>query len=61
MTKHRMLKMRVTIDDNCLLCGDQAERVNHLFFQSKFSQVCIRKVLEWLQITSRNQEINGWT
>ena len=47
-TKDRLLKISVTPDDLCPLCGENSESINHLFFACRFSKKCLDATMAWL-------------
>ena len=35
-------------DERCLLCGDDSEQIQHLFFDYRYSTACLMEIKEWL-------------
>ncbi|XP_030502674.2 uncharacterized protein LOC115717843 [Cannabis sativa] len=48
-TKERIGKYNTTIDLTCILCGQEEESSNHLFFECEYSRKCLKGIHSWLQ------------
>ncbi|KAH0639416.1 hypothetical protein KY285_036002 [Solanum tuberosum] len=46
LTRDKPAKMGICQDKECLQCGSRPESINHLFFECKFSNECLKGVLE---------------
>ncbi|XP_074298144.1 uncharacterized protein LOC141628964 [Silene latifolia] len=42
-----LLKMNIIHENECYLCGDEAEFIDHPFFQCEFSKRCLLMVEQW--------------
>ncbi|XP_019253939.1 PREDICTED: uncharacterized protein LOC109232639 [Nicotiana attenuata] len=59
MTKERVYKMGISQDSLCEICGGAEETINHLFFDCPLARRCIEDIQRWLNIGTRNLEIQG--
>lgn len=57
-TKEKLLQYNISTDDTCCLCDSFTETLNHLFFSCYFSKLLMEKLMEWLDITWRNKNLN---
>lgn len=56
-TRQRPKIMNVCVNDQCLLCQQHPETINHLLFDCKFSELCLSEVLQWLGIPWRQRNL----
>lgn len=58
-TADRLNNVGVIDDPACLLCGNERETHNHLFFSCPFSKVVIRSCVRWLNLSCQDRSIQG--
>ncbi|XP_010670393.1 uncharacterized protein LOC104887461 [Beta vulgaris subsp. vulgaris] len=57
--KEHLSRIGIAIDNLCVMCGLQEEKIEHSFFKCIFSQQCYVKICKWLDIqTSPMDHIN---
>ncbi|XP_074305324.1 uncharacterized protein LOC141640419 [Silene latifolia] len=49
LTKDRLVRFGVINDGGCELCGEEVETVEHLFFECRYSQMCLTLINDWLE------------
>ncbi|XP_056698447.1 uncharacterized protein [Spinacia oleracea] len=49
-TNDRWMKIGVTTDNTCLLCGIEVESHSHLFFGCQYSLRCRQKIAPWIEM-----------
>ncbi|XP_010666883.1 uncharacterized protein LOC104884000 [Beta vulgaris subsp. vulgaris] len=47
-TRERLFKIGVSESDRCLLCQQQPENREHLFFNCHFTKQCLKEVMNWM-------------
>ncbi|XP_056695649.1 uncharacterized protein [Spinacia oleracea] len=57
-TKEKLMKIGVTDDNLCLLCGTVVENQNHLFFSCEYSSKCWDNVSKWLGIAPATSDLH---
>lgn len=48
LTRERLEKVGVCTETRCEICGESKETIQHLFFECKFSNECLKLLLKWL-------------
>ena len=58
-TKSRLMRFGITNKTRCVLCDEQLETGEHLYFECDWTKECLSRVNEWLecQIRSGNLEV----
>ena len=46
-TKEQLRKIGVIDENHCLLCEDDVENINHLFFECRYSETCLKMIKQW--------------
>lgn len=59
LTKDRLLKLKISQDSACTICGIQRETVEHLFFECKYSEECLKRLLIWMQRGTIKHDLKG--
>ncbi|XP_019233568.1 PREDICTED: uncharacterized protein LOC109214136 [Nicotiana attenuata] len=59
LTKDRTMRMKITEDSDCMLCGRNTETIDHLYFECTFSKMCLKEVCKWLGMNIKNTKVNG--
>ncbi|XP_074301519.1 uncharacterized protein LOC141632917 [Silene latifolia] len=60
LTQDRLLRMGITQNNRCYLCGDAEEDLNQLFFSCPFRRQCLKLLEEWLQVCIPCHEVVDW-
>ncbi|XP_062119366.1 uncharacterized protein LOC133833125 [Humulus lupulus] len=47
-TKNHIIKYNPSLDPTCLLCGEENESIEHLFFKCLYSRKCLIAIKNWL-------------
>ncbi|KAL2925667.1 hypothetical protein RDABS01_007932 [Bienertia sinuspersici] len=50
LTRDRLVRMRLSAEDNCCLCSRGVDSHSHLFFKCDFSRNCWKQTLDWLKV-----------
>lgn len=50
LTKEILLRLGISQDSNCLICGGNTESVIRLFFEYQFSRACLQEILNLMRI-----------
>ena len=54
--------MGISQEEDCPLCGDHVETIDHLLFECEFSKACMSNFTQWIKQHIENQELEGyWT
>ncbi|XP_062101003.1 uncharacterized protein LOC133806927 [Humulus lupulus] len=56
-TKDRIVKFKPNIDQNCLMCGQEKESIDHLFFKCIYSQRCLEAIKNWLNWNAQSTNL----
>ncbi|XP_062080257.1 uncharacterized protein LOC133785015 [Humulus lupulus] len=56
-TKDRIVKFKPNIDQDCLLCGQEKESIDHLFFKCIYSQRCLEAIKNWLNWNAQSTNL----
>ncbi|XP_070034924.1 uncharacterized protein [Nicotiana tomentosiformis] len=59
LTKDRLLRLKISQDNWCIICGSQPETVEHLFFECKFSAACLQMLLKLVQKGTIKNDVKG--
>ncbi|XP_019261814.1 PREDICTED: uncharacterized protein LOC109239681 [Nicotiana attenuata] len=59
LTKEQLLKLKISQDSGCLICGNQVETVEHLFFECKLLEECLRRMVVWMQRGTTKHDLKG--
>ncbi|XP_019238011.1 PREDICTED: uncharacterized protein LOC109218132 [Nicotiana attenuata] len=59
LTKERMQKLKLCQDSDCLICGRHKETVEHLFFECKLSEECLKELLKWMKKGTTKTDLEG--
>lgn len=62
-TRTRLCAMNICADDRCLLCVTDKEERDHLFFECRFSRLCLMEIKKWLGINTTSITVTqflGW-
>ncbi|XP_074299465.1 uncharacterized protein LOC141630574 [Silene latifolia] len=60
LTMDRLVKMGIIQTNVCYMCGNDAETIDHLFFQCSFSSRCLALLQDWLKIKVPQQDFIMW-
>lgn len=52
--QNRTLRLGITQDSDCMLCGGKAKSSEHIFFECTFSRLCLEDVFKWLGMNIKN-------
>ncbi|XP_021860829.2 uncharacterized protein [Spinacia oleracea] len=56
-TKEKLMKIGVTPDNWCLICGTDVESHSHLFFRCEYSKQCWSDIAVWLGIHASHYDL----
>ncbi|XP_009790774.2 uncharacterized protein [Nicotiana sylvestris] len=56
-TQDRLQRWGVAVDQDCIMCNNEKETIQHLFFKCSYAQALWSKLLEWQGI---DRPVQGW-
>lgn len=59
LTRERQGKLGICQEDHCVICGEEAETIDHLFFECKYSRNYLNELLDWLNIRLQQHSLGG--
>ncbi|XP_056690387.1 uncharacterized protein [Spinacia oleracea] len=56
-TKEKLMRIGVTLDNWCLICGTKVESHTHLFFKCVYSKQCWSHMAAWIGINTMHSDL----
>ncbi|XP_019225393.1 PREDICTED: uncharacterized protein LOC109206976 [Nicotiana attenuata] len=57
--RERLEKIGICTETRCEICGGSKETIQHLYFECQFSKECLKILLEWLGLETKEPDIAG--
>ncbi|XP_074302840.1 uncharacterized protein LOC141636205 [Silene latifolia] len=60
LTKDRVHRLFQSSDTECVLCGEEDESHDHLFFHCSYSRKCLQQVQDWSKLAIPERQVLSW-
>ncbi|XP_074277785.1 uncharacterized protein LOC141601405 [Silene latifolia] len=60
LTKDRVHRLFQSSDTECVLCGEEDESHDHLFFHCSYSRKCLQQVQDWSKLAIHERQVLSW-
>ncbi|KAL2942571.1 Dual-specificity RNA methyltransferase RlmN, partial [Bienertia sinuspersici] len=59
LTRDRLVRMKLTNEDNCCLCSRGVDSHSHVFFEYEFSRACLKQILDWVKLRMHHCQLHN--